>query len=190
MIRAINGFTPNGTLSNTIAEFWQDTAPAQRINGTPLVVGDLWKKVGQEQAEWDGTNWISPFKYLSSASVFNATNASALPLNVPYFLVSTTPVANIKIVYQRVFTSTSGTVDGTNNWTIAGRYRNVSGNDTSFGSAFVYNNTSQTDQFQLLASNFVIPITNLLSVILSLTRNNAPGLGFFSHQLCYAHILG
>ena len=73
MIRAINGFTPNGNISNPIAEFWQNTAPARRIDGTLLQNGDLWKKVGQEQTEWEGTQWVGDLKEVAINAPVNLT---------------------------------------------------------------------------------------------------------------------
>jgi hypothetical protein len=191
MIKAINGFTPNGNISNAIAEFWQNTAPAQRIDGTPLVIGDLWKKAGQEQAEWDGTNWISPFKYLSASSTAVATNSYFLPVAVPFLVTSDTPIANIKIIYQRFFTGIAGaTLDATNNWSIEPRYRSISGSDVSLAATFLYNNTSFSGRYQLLVSGLVVPVSTLSTIQVALTRNSAPSTGIFSHQLCYSHILG
>lgn len=82
MIRAINGFTPNGNISNNIAQFWQDTAPIRRIDGSALITGDLWKKTGREQAEWDGTRWVgtefSLANLYTNSAVVNGANADIL----------------------------------------------------------------------------------------------------------------
>ena len=192
MIRAINGFLPNSILINAVANFYQSTAPTTRIDGSALVIGDLWKKAGQEQAEWDGTNWISPFKYLSANGITGSSNATFLPLLIPGLVTSDTSAANIKIIYQRFFTSLAGgTLDATNNWSIEPRYSVYTGNQFVTASPFVYNSAPhQSGKYQSLLSNYTIPSTIVSSVLIGLTRNNAPSNGVFSHQVCYAHILG
>jgi hypothetical protein len=70
----------NGALIGGVANFYTETKPITRVDGTPLVVGDIWKKVGQDLAEWDGTQWVGALQsrlIFTVGSINSSTGSSA-----------------------------------------------------------------------------------------------------------------
>jgi hypothetical protein len=61
MQRAINGFLPDGTIFGSTAYFSRSTKPVTRVDGSALVVGDLWHTPNTGvRGFWNGTYWLSP----------------------------------------------------------------------------------------------------------------------------------
>jgi hypothetical protein len=93
---------PNGVLISDVANFYTNTKPTTRVDGTALVVGDLWKKVGQDLAEWDGTQWVGD---LQSQLVFSVGSINSSTSSSSSFF----PLGN-KIVLKKF--EATGRVDG------------------------------------------------------------------------------
>jgi hypothetical protein len=65
---------PSGALIGGVANFFTNTKPTTRVDGTALVVGDLWYNPSNGVSGfWNGTAWLS-------SNLFKATAAS-VPLN-------------------------------------------------------------------------------------------------------------
>jgi hypothetical protein len=182
----------SGITSNTDVQY-SSTRPTTRRDGTALRSGDLWKKTGQDLAEFDGVQWVSPKHYLAASSVFTATNAFTLPLSIPFMIIGNTPTANIKIISVDVLTAvvTGGsTLDINNFWVIESLTRNREGGDSlNIGASFTFNSMSVNLTWTRLIQNRVLSPVFLTSLGLRLTRTGSPSQLITSHQICYAHVL-
>jgi len=63
---------PNGTLINGVANFYSVTKPTLRVDGSSLVVGDLWYKFDNNtQFYWNGTYWLTTQAFAKSEYLAN-----------------------------------------------------------------------------------------------------------------------
>jgi hypothetical protein len=76
--RSLSSVLPNGTLINGVANFYTATKPTTRVDGSALVIGDVWKKAGQESSEWDGTQWVGNLRQflILTASISSTTSSN------------------------------------------------------------------------------------------------------------------
>ena len=65
MQRTLNGFLPNGTIINGVANFYTAIKPTTRIDGSALQLRDRWYNIFDGASWfWNGTYWLSnPYYY-------------------------------------------------------------------------------------------------------------------------------
>lgn len=107
MQRALNGFLTDGVLINNVANFYSSTKPLTRVNGSSLVVGDVWTNPSTGvEGFWNGTYWLTSTRFVitvGAIGVFDAVVAS--------------PVASSGLFTHEVFYGGDITGGGTPNWT-------------------------------------------------------------------------
>ena len=186
-LNAQSGITANVDIQ------YLETRPLLNSKGLPLREGDLWKKKGQECSEFDGMQWCGMPRYLANAaSVVNTAPVVATAgVNVPYSVVSDTPLANIKIISWDVLPIPStGTLNGDHFWTIESMTRTPSGSDTLLvNGSRVLNNANLGNRYLRLLSNRVLSQVNIAQLVLRCVRSGTPANVFVTQQICYTHVL-
>jgi len=87
MQRAINGFLPDGTILNGVANFYRTSKPLTRLDGSRLVTGDIWyNPTTQTEGFWDGTDWVTRLLLadLPRLIVAVAGSNSSIQVSVPF----------------------------------------------------------------------------------------------------------
>ena len=186
------GILPNGVLINGVANFYTSTLPTTRVDGSVLVIGDTWKKPGQELAEWDGTQWVGGLKQFEiTSTTVSVSSASSKNFN---------PIGNKIIITEyeiiaRVETLTPN--PATDFWTFT-LSRTAGGSTIGFSPAVTVNNQGITyaalnNLFLSVPVNQIVDFsgaidntTNSRGIAVGFTRGGvAPVLGGCSFSISY-----
>jgi hypothetical protein len=83
MITIINPTSnlPDGALINGVANFYTATKPLTRVDGSALVIGDLWQKPNGSRWFWNGTYWITSEPQIARLTVISTFGAGTYSVN-------------------------------------------------------------------------------------------------------------
>jgi hypothetical protein len=72
----LNSPLQNGFVINGVANFYTSTKPTTRVDGSALVIGDLWVNPStQTQWQWNGTYWLSALMISPFAQLINSSGS-------------------------------------------------------------------------------------------------------------------
>lgn len=129
---------PNGTLINGVANFYTATKPTTRVDGSALVIGDLWFNPSTgTQGYWNGTYWLTTYTVdgLVGGSAF-ALTATATFTTPASIRTGATFLERILIYYARA----TGVLNGSNRYDLTfAEARNDGLNGTAIVGSFSIN---------------------------------------------------
>jgi hypothetical protein len=120
------GGLPNGALINGVSNFYTPTKPITRVDGSALVVGDLWFNPStQVQAAWNGTYWLTTQRFTSFAGTTPGGLTAALSNQVGSFTSS--QLNNGLFIWRHIVSGAVANVpqDVSNYWTFNIRLNNT-----------------------------------------------------------------
>lgn len=121
---------PNNSRINGIEHFYQTTKPVTRIEGSPLVVGDIWYSANTLiEFVFNGTYWVTKNLLMVDASIINVSTA-----NTPF---SNVLIGSVNPIFSGIFIShinyhyRIGINDANNYWVFRIGLGSVGGNPTA-----------------------------------------------------------
>ena len=113
-IESLSGTLPDGALINATANFYRNTKPLTRVDGSALVIGDRWvnPSTGTE-GFWNGTYWLSLSpKFIGNGSFVSAT------INNSYSGAVISSLDFLEKVYVE-YKILTGNIDAANHYTLS-----------------------------------------------------------------------
>ena len=142
---------PNGVLIGGVANFFTSTKPIARVDGTALVVGDLWVNASTGvQGFWNGTYWLSS-ELLYLTRWRNVINSASLVFPVTVELdgvnMPLDSLVFIETVDYAVSILSAGDIDNFRSFQILRRSSTGSNSTIYTSTAKLFNSTQRTRVF-------------------------------------------
>lgn len=159
------GNIPDGALINGVANFYRTTKPLTRVDGSSLVVGDVWVNPSDySQWFWNGTYWLgNPIL----SAIGQGVNTTASPINI-----SSNIPPSIKynlFIESCHWTGKTGSSNSPSNF----RFLNLTSFNNNGANSTLLNNFANTSTFSA-GTYFALNISlNYLITTDSSTYNNA-----------------
>jgi hypothetical protein len=169
---------PSGVLIGGVANFFTSTKPIARVDGTALVVGDLWYNPSTGvQGFWNGTYWLTTYT-IDGSVTGSAANVTALTTTVSAFAPIKTAnsfLEKILIQYRR----TTGILDASNRYDLTfAETRNDGVNGTTIPGSFSINSDGDPSTIQAdIPTNILISTTDspVVGINIRITAVGTPG---------------
>lgn len=190
MQRSLNGFIPNGFISNNVATFYQSSPPTTRVGGAALVAGDRWwNTTNNVDCFWNGTYWLGVTEQKTSINSAGFTwTATALSANT--FVTRSQIILPTRIFLQSITSKVTclGSVSNVNNYSFQAVLLDPSASTASGyqldvidlfatsgtqGSIFTVSKTTQL--------NTLVNLSYEVALAIRITKTGSPGncCGFF-----------
>lgn len=175
MQRALNGFLSDGIIINNAANFYRLTKPITRVDGSALVIGDVWfNRTNNKQYAWNGTYFERPFPISIEPSAGLTVTGSSQGVPLP---------ANSALLIKRVdYQVSSGGVHSSSNfWDVGLRLIGAVG-VASVSSQLTTNTQSLTnvttyDTLSATGGYVTTSATERLILIWAIKNASAPSIG-------------